>query len=264
MTGVQTCALPIFLNVPSQIIRQLEFNNNNADSPVKDVRVRRAIAHAIDYDGLINNVFVGTASRVYGPVPTNNWAFDPRIRDLAPKYDPARSRQLLAEAGVQPGSLKLTMYTFQGSLWGSVATFLQANLAAVGIVATVQQTEFPAYRDLHTAGKHEIALDGRQPWYNDPDAHVTIGYYSPLGSSAMTFRMPADAALDKLILDAQAAVDFERRKQLYGQIQQQLIERVPAAFLFSNNLIVFKRKNVKGLVINSAPPLNQYWAVTKE
>ena len=36
--------------------------------------------------------------------------------------------------------------------------------------------EFPPDRDLHTAGEHDIALDGRQPWYNDPDAHITIGY----------------------------------------------------------------------------------------
>jgi peptide/nickel transport system substrate-binding protein len=252
------------LNVPSQIIRQLEFNNNRTDSPVKDVRVRRAIASAIDYDGLVNGVLAGSASRVYGPVPTNSWAFNPKIRDLAPKYDPARARALLAEAGVAPGSLKLVMYTFQGSLWGSVATFLQANLAAVGIEATIQQTEFPAYRDLHVAGRHEIALDGRQPWYNDPDAHVTIGYYSPLAATAMTFRMPEDAALNKLIMDAQSVVSLDDRKQLYFQAQEQILDRVPGAYLFSNNLVVFKRKNVKGLVINSAPPLNEYWSVFKE
>jgi peptide/nickel transport system substrate-binding protein len=249
---------------PSQIIRQLEFNNSRKDTPVSDVRVRRAIAHAIDYDGLLAGVLAGSASRVYGAVPTNSWAFNPKIRDLAPKYDPARARQILAEAGHAPGSLKFTLYSFQGSLWGQVATFIQANLAAVGIETTIQQTEFPAYRALHVAGRHEIALDGRQPWYNDPDAHVTIGYHSPLADSAMTFRMPAEAELDKLVVDAQSAVDFEQRKQLYFKIQEILAERVPGAFLFSNNLIVFKRKNVKGLVVNSAPPLNEYWSVTKE
>ncbi|NGM18838.1 ABC transporter substrate-binding protein [Roseomonas stagni] len=252
------------IEVPSQIIRQLEFNNSGLQGPLRDVRVRRAITHAIDYDGLLDGVLGGTADRVYGPLPTNSWAFDPAIREMAPKYDVAQARALLAEAGVQPGQLKLTLYSFQGSLWGAVATFIQANLAAVGIEATVAQTEFPALRALHVAGRFEVALDGRQPWYNDPDAHITIGYLSGLADSAMTFRMPADAALDALILRAQTTVDFEARKQLYFQVQRQIMDRVPAAWLFSNKLIVFKRANVKGLVVNSAPPLNEYHGVFKE
>jgi peptide/nickel transport system substrate-binding protein len=251
------------IEVPSQIIRQLEFNNNRPDSPVADVRVRRAIQHAIDYDGLLSGIFGGTADRVYGPLTSNSWAFDARMRELAPRHDPAAARRLLAEAGIQPGQLKLTMYSFQGALWGAVATFLQANLAAVGIEATIAQTEFPAYRALHVAGRHEIALDGRQPWYNDPDAHITIGYLSSLADSAMTFRMPKDEALDSLILRAQTEVDFDRRKALYHRVQAEIVARAPAAWLFSPKLIVFRRKGVQGLVVNSAPPLNEYWGVSK-
>ncbi|MCG8507690.1 MAG: ABC transporter substrate-binding protein, partial [Rhodospirillales bacterium] len=142
-------------------------------------------------------------------------------------------------------------------------TFLQANFKDVGIDVEVAQTEFPIYRNLHTTGQHEIAMDGRQPWYNDPDAHITIGYYSPLASSAMTFRMPEDAELDALIMKAQSTVDFEERKKLYFTIQDMIMDRVPAAYLFSNKIIVFKRSNVQGLVINSAPPLNEYWSVYK-
>ncbi|MBM3526090.1 MAG: ABC transporter substrate-binding protein, partial [Alphaproteobacteria bacterium] len=192
------------IEVPSQIIRQLEFNNSRADSPIRDVRVRRALAHAIDYDGLLKGVLGNTAERVYGPLTSNSWAFNPKIRDLAPAYDPAKARALLAEAGVKPGDLKFTLYSFQGSLWGAIATFIQANFAAVGVQVDVQQTEFPSYRALHTQGRHEIALDGRQPWYNDPDAHITIGYLSSLADTAMTFRMPQDASLDGLIRQAQS------------------------------------------------------------
>ncbi|MBL8702686.1 MAG: ABC transporter substrate-binding protein [Alphaproteobacteria bacterium] len=252
------------IEVSSQIIRQLEFNNRRADGPTRDVRVRRALAHAIDYDGLLSGVLGGTAERVYGPLTSNSWAFNPKVKELAPTYDPAKARALLAEAGVKPGDLKFTLYSFQGSLWGAIATFIQANFAAVGVGVDVQQTEFPSYRALHTQGKFELALDGRQPWYNDPDAHITIGYLSELADSAMTFRMPQDAALDALIKRAQTTVDFDQRKQLYFEIQEKLMERVPGAYLFSNKLIVFKRANVKGLVVNSAPPLSEYWSVSKE
>jgi peptide/nickel transport system substrate-binding protein len=252
------------LEAPSQIIRQLEFNNSKTDGPLADIRVRRAIAHAIDYDGLLQGVFGNTADRVYGPLTSNSWAFNPRIKDTAPKYDPALAKRLLAEAGVRPGTISLPLYTFQGALWGAVATFIQANLADVGINLRIQQTEFPALRALHTSGQFDIALDGRQPWYNDPDAHITIGYLSSLANTAMTFRFPKDDALDALILKAQQTPNADERKALYFKAQEDIVARAPGAFLFSPKLIVFTRSNVKGLVINSAPPLNEYWGVSKQ
>ncbi len=252
------------LEAPSQIIRQLEFNNSKTEGPIADIRVRRAITHAIDYDGLLQGVFGNTADRVYGPLTSNSWAFNPRMREIAPKFDPALSRRLLAEAGVRPGALSLPLYTFQGALWGAVATFIQANLADVGINVRVQQTEFPALRALHTGGQFDIAFDGRQPWYNDPDAHITIGYLSSLGATAMTFRMAKDDALDALIQKAQQTANADERKALYFKAQEDIMARVPGAYLFSPRLIVFTRANVKGLVINSAPPLNEYWGVTKQ
>ena len=251
------------LESPSQIIRQLEFNNSHPDSPFNDVRVRRAVAHAIDYDGLLSGIFGGTASRVYGPLTSNNWAFNPKAMEMAAGYDPDRARELLAEAGADPSGWNLKLYSFQGSLWGALATFVQANLADVGIDVEIAQTEFPTYRALHTAGEHKIALDGRQPWYNDPDAHITLGYYSGLADSAMTFRMPEDKELDDLVLAAQQEADMGKRRELYFEIQEQLVSRVPGAYLFSPKLIVFARSNVDGLVVNSAPPLNEYWSVTK-
>lgn len=251
------------LERPSQIIRQLEFNNSRTDSPVHDLRVRQAMAHAVDYESLVDGVFGSLAERVYGPLPSSSWAFSPAMRRLAFQYDPARARRLLAEAGYRPGQLKLTLHTYQGSVWATVATFLQANFADVGIDITVRQSEFAQFRALQMAGQFDIALDGRQPWYNDPDAHITIGYLSSLANTAMTMRMPPDAALDAAILEAQASTDPQRRRVLYAGLQQTLAARVPAVYLFSNKIIVFKRRDVQGLLVNSAPPLTEYWSVYK-
>jgi len=252
------------IEASSQIIRQLEFNNSKKDGPFANIKVREAVAHAIDYDGLLTGVFGGTAERVYGPLTSNSWAFDPKIKDMAPAYDPELAKKLLSEASVDPSTINLKLYSFQGPLWGAVATFVQANLADIGITATIEQTEFPAYRALQTAGQFDAALDGRQPWYNDPDAHITIGYLSSLADTAMTFRMPEDKALDELIVKAQQTVDMDARKALYQQVQEEIVKRVPGAYLFSPKLIVFTRANVEGLVVNSAPPLNEYWGVSKK
>lgn len=248
----------------SQIVRQLEFNNLKTDSPVSDLRVRQAMAWAVDYDGLVRHVLGDTVERVYGPLPSASWAFDTQVQAQAFTHDPARARQLLSEAGYPAGTLKLTLYTYQGLLWSSVATFLQANLAEVGVQLEIRQEEFSLLRARHVSGDFDIALDGRQPWYNDPDAHITIGYLSSLARSAMTFRMPANPALDQAIVDAARESTPARRTQRYVELQRELVQRVPAIYLFSNKLIVFKRPQVKGLLLNSAPPLNEYWSVYKE
>ncbi|MFN8474367.1 MAG: ABC transporter substrate-binding protein [Anaerolineae bacterium] len=252
------------IEVPSQIIRNLDFNNNKPDSPVADPKVRQAISYAIDYDGLLSGVLGDTAVRDYGPLTTNSWGFNPAVKDKAYQRDLDKAKQLLAEAGYGPNKpLNLKMYTFQGSSWRDIGTFLQANLAEAGINVTVEQLEFPALREIHTKGQFDIALDGRQPWYNDPDAHVTIGYLSDLAGTALNFRMPKDEALDKLILDAQTAPDQDKRKQLYYDVQTKLMDKVPGVYLFTPNIIVYKRANVDGLQINSAPPLNEYFSVHK-
>lgn len=251
------------IEAPSQILRQLEFNNSRASSPTHDLRVRKALSYAVDYDGLVHGLLADSVDRAYGPLPTANWAFDPAIARAAFRYEPERARALLRQAGFEPGALKLDIYTFLGAFWGTVATFLQANFAAVGVKANIRQVEFPSLRGLHLAGQFDVALDGRTPWYNDPDAHITIGYLSSLASTAMTFRMPPDAALDRLILDAQDQTDAALRKELYGRVQQQLMARVPAVYLFTNRVIVFARAEVRGLRIGPAPPLTEYWSVYK-
>ena len=251
------------IEASSGIMRQLEFNNLLRGSATNDIRVRQAIGCAIDYDGLIDGVLAGTVERAYGPLPPRSRGADPALRATAFRYDPARARALLAQAGFAPHALHFTIYTFDGSFWATVATFLQANLAAVGIDVAIEQMEFPALRARHVEGRFALALDGREAWYNDPDAHLTIGYLSSLADTAMTFRMPPDAALDGLIVQAQSCMDPARRAALYDALQEAIVARVPAIYLFSNKIIVFARAGITGLDLRGTPPLCEYWGVRK-
>ncbi len=248
----------------SQILRQLEFNNRKTQGIISDIRIRKAIVHAIDYEGLINSLLAHTVERAYGPLPTSNWAFDPELQAISPHYDPDRALALLAEADWSTRRERLSIITFEGSFWATVATFLQANLHAVGIDVTIEQMEFPSLRARHVAGLFDLALDGREPWYSDPDAHITLGYSSSLADTAMTFRMPPNRELDALIARAQTETQLPTRKILYQEIQTRLLTACPAAYLFTNRIIIFHRRTVKGLVVRSTPPLAEYWGVSKE
>ena len=252
------------IEASSGIMRQLEFNNLLRGDATGDIRVRQAIGYAIDYDGLIDGVLAGTVERAYGPLPPQSRGADPALRATAFRYDPARARALLRQAGFASHVLRFTIFTFDGSFWATVATFLQANLAAVGIDVAIEQMEFPALRARHVEGRFAVALDGREAWYNDPDAHLTIGYLSSLATTAMTFRMPPDFGLDDLILQAQSCMNPVRRAALYAGLQEAIAARVPAIYLFSNKIIVFARAGITGLNLRGAPPLCEYWGVRKQ
>jgi peptide/nickel transport system substrate-binding protein len=248
------------LSFDSQILRYIQFNNTDSEL-MKDQLFRQAITLAIDYDGLVNGVLGNTAARAYGPLPSSNWAALPNAQDLAPKRDLNKAKDLLAQAGKTGVNLKLP--TFQGSSWRDIGTFLQANLADVGVNLDIQQLEFPPLRDLITSGKHDLTLGGRQPWYNDPDAHITIDYLSSLGPTALTFRMPPNAELDGLIQKAQQGGSQDERKATYADIQRRLIDYAPGAWLFVPKIIIYTRANITSLSPLSAPPLTEYFRVQK-
>ena len=70
-------------------------------APFDDVRVRRALYHAIDIPAIVREVLQGYGAIANGQFPPGSWAFDPAVKPYA--YDPARAKALLAEAGWKPG-----------------------------------------------------------------------------------------------------------------------------------------------------------------
>src|SRR5207249_1343556 len=71
------------------------------DAPLQDLRVRRAIQHAIDYDAIVRDILKGEGKRVAGTLVPENVGFDASQKPI--EYDPERAKRLLAEAGYPGG-----------------------------------------------------------------------------------------------------------------------------------------------------------------
>ncbi|GIX12402.1 MAG: ABC transporter substrate-binding protein [Paracoccaceae bacterium] len=211
---------------------------NNRQPPLDDVRVREAIAHAIDRKAVIEGAYYG-----YGtPIGTHFAPHNPAYVDLThlSAYDPERSRQLLAEAGYPQGfttTLKLPppSYARRGG------EIIAAQLAAVGIKVEITNLEWAQWLDevfkqrnygltivSHTE-PFDIGIYGRTDYY--------FNYDSPEFRAIM-------AELD-------ATSDPEKRKALLARAQEHIARDYVNAYLFQLPLLTVARKGLKGLWANA-------------
>jgi len=128
----------------------LAFNNQRA--PLTDQRVREALRLAVDHDALAETLI--TAQTLNGPIPP----LDPGYEDLTGSisFDPDRARELLAEAGAENLSLTLTIPNVYP---GTLATFLVASYADVGVKLQVKQVDFSTWlTDVYTNHDYDLSF----------------------------------------------------------------------------------------------------------
>ena len=112
------------------------------DPVFKDVRVRQAIAYAIDREKIIKYVLRDQAKLASGVLPPVNWAYEPNVKSLAP-YDPARARQLLQEAGHPNTELYLPL--LHDDTTRMLAAIIQQQLKEAGITMEIRSNEFATF-----------------------------------------------------------------------------------------------------------------------
>lgn len=147
------------LHIPEQStgIMFLEFSMAETNgklefvAPVNDVNVRKAMAHAIDSQTIVDRVLFGLAVRNFGLMPTGNLGYTPEIEEFGYHYDPEKAKSLLEEAGWTEGDdgvrqkdgkpLEMVFWTWSDTTQQRTAEVIQAQLAEVGISANLEVME---------------------------------------------------------------------------------------------------------------------------
>jgi peptide/nickel transport system substrate-binding protein len=210
---------------------------NMADPLFEDVRVRRAIAHAINVDPIIEYVLEGLADRAYGPVGPAMTEYYEGVKELAPyfEYNPEKARQLLAEAGwtIGPDGVLVHQETgerFEVELWLATAPeehirsmeVVKAQLRAVGIEIKLVTMELGTFWPKVVAREHRIAYE---------DIHLGEGafmaylIYHPDGFPFR--RVGADPRLVELVETLEITLDPEERFRLLREVERLSAEVMP-------------------------------------
>lgn len=222
-------------------LRFLTMNTQRA--PLDDVRVRQAVAAAIDYGALREKVLAGRVGELAGylppGVPGGKTDRPPLKRDLD------RARALLAEAGYDGRELHLMV-----SAYGPVAEFLQSQLAEAGFTVKLQRLAPSAIDAQRVSGDFDLFYDGWSMDVPDPVIFFNLAFSSRYVGSGVNASRFASPDLDAQLDAAMADTDPARRAALYGTVEDRLIEARPVAMLFSTWPIIAYRDDLVGVRIN--------------
>lgn len=202
---------------------------NTRRPPFGDVRVRQAINMAVDVEKIIARVLFGGGSRARGVVPPALRG-SPEPADRYP-YNPARARELLAEAGY-PNGLDVEIWQRENPEGGRVLESVQGYLAAVGVRAKLVTREWGAFKEAVDKGTPEaFYLD----WYADyPDAEnflAPLFHSSNVGGKGNRTGY-SNARVDSLLDAAGSSMDAGRRWELYRAAEEIIYRDAPWLFLW--------------------------------
>jgi peptide/nickel transport system substrate-binding protein len=187
---------------------------------LKDARVRQAIAHAIDVEGLIYHVLGGMAVRTATGVTPMHFGYHGEVSDMARQaYDPEQAKTLLAEAGYAEG-LRLNLHTYSGSIISQrqVAEAIMGYLARVGIHIDHRHFDHVnTFASQQQAGTVNDLVLGSWGSYSIFDADMLL---HPLFHRSEPFTYCTDPQLEVLLENARSSLDQDLRQQLLRQAQR--------------------------------------------
>ena len=250
-------------NAGFQILNRPAFNilylgMNQKVKALSDLKVRQAIAYAIDKDALIKQVMPEGTTAAINFMPDNVTGWNGNVEKYT--YDPSKAKQLLKEAGQENLTLDFNYPTGVSRPYmpspEDIYTSLKAQLEAVGItVKPVANKWSPDYLDLIQGGSsHGIHLLGWTGDYNDPDNFV--GVFFGTKANEWGFDNPE---LFKALSEARAMGDAAAQKAKYEEINKMIADFVPGVPLTHAPPSLAFAKGVQGYV--PSPVQDEVWNV---
>jgi peptide/nickel transport system substrate-binding protein len=214
---------------PHQVIGQGFIYMRTDQPPFDDVRVRRAIALAIDRKAWNDALLFGEGCVDAGPIPCalKEWKLDAsRLEPARARYlighDPAEARKLLAEAGQK--SLTTPLFHWPGYVvpWRSYYELAADNLGKVGITVELKPEEYGKYISTTALGKYEKMAMGPSTPFTEVDDYLFGRFYPELPTNQSRV---ADAELTKMLVAQRREMDPRKRKQIVDDIQRYLADK---------------------------------------
>lgn len=234
---------------------------NTKIKPFDNVKVRQAVNYAIDTTKL-KKLLAGQGTPLNQIYPKGMPGYDPSAHFYT--YDPAKAKQLLAQAGF-PHGFKTTFYTHNVDPFPRIAQSIQYDLAQVGIQASIREMDQSSYWTLTMEKGNPIPL-GLSDWYMDfPDPSDWIGILFSKAQAEIDGGENAswwwNPQVEALYAESEKTTDQTKRIELFRQMQDVIMQQAPVAPLYQPVFNTMFSKSVGGFYIHPIWQLQyqDYW-----
>jgi peptide/nickel transport system substrate-binding protein len=237
---------------------------NSTKPPLDNPDVREAIRYAINYDE-VETLLGGNGKIVQEIIPEG---FLGHTGELPFSQDLDKARELLAGAGVEEGTeidFLVSIGPAPGGLeWGVLAAKIQNDLAQVGLVLNIQQTQQSELLNIYRAQGGELVLMNWGPDFPDPDGNVTP--FTNYEAKSIAWRNDwNNPEIADLGLQAAIAPTTEERTELYAQVVERVFHEGPYVMLYQPTRVYGVRNGVTGFYDDPADtPRISFWLIDKE
>jgi peptide/nickel transport system substrate-binding protein len=268
VAALQTDAAQVVVGVPADLakqvtdggqagvdyvhqIRNLWITQNAYKKPYSDVRVRKALNHALNVDLYIRTILGGHALRTAASLGPLVFGFNPKLTPYA--YDPEKAKALLADAGYPTGFKATLMFRTDGQVTGEpeIAQAVAADLGKVGVEVKLIPADFRSYVDKYAQVLNmdaDLFFDGNANATADADNGLTSTVYSKAKSQdRIGHYWPTPKDVDDAIIKARSVVDVKEREALYNFVLQRLYDEAVFLFMFDTFQGYGVSKRLQGL-----------------
>ncbi len=239
------------LQAPGTIYAYIALNLR--DPILKDVRVRHAIAHAVDVHRIIEYLLRNQAQPAYSILPPEHWAYDGDVTRYP--YDPSKARQILDDAGY-PAKEGIRFHVVMKSSTDEstrlMAAVLQQQFHEVGIALDIRTFEFATFFSDITKGAYQMYsmrwIGGNQ----DPDIFEYVFDSASFPPKRANRTFYANPRVDALIREGRSTLDQPKRKIIYDEIQRIVAEDLPYINLWYLDNVLVHTNRVRGIELSPA------------
>ncbi len=229
---------------------------NFADPLLRDVRVRQAIAHAIDREAIVAYLRRGLAAPALSLLPPLSWAFEPDVATF--DHDPAKARALLDAAGYPdpdgdgPGArFRLTMKISNVEFNRLQSSVIQEDLRKIGVALDVRTYEFATlFADVIGGNFQLYTLQWTGGALADPDILRRVFHSSQVPPAGFNRGHYGNPTLDDLLDRAAASRDDSERHELYSEAQRLIAADLPYIYLWYKTNFAIARRDLTGVRLN--------------
>ena len=230
---------------------------NASEEPWDDPAVRRAVAHCLNRQAVVDTAAFGFGRAAWQPFPEGDfWHHD---LDNEREFDPEEAQRILDEAGNPLDGVTLEVKSTSAyPMMEAQAEILQANLAEIGVDVEINSQEWGTHlTDFVESNFGALAFS--VPYKVDPDEDY-YGFLEEGGYNKYGDDQPDAERIRELLEEARDEVEPEARREYYAELEELVQEHVPWVSVAYTDNVNGLRENVYGFETWTLP-YNRYWTM---